>query len=413
MATEAANPDRHPGDQPLPDADRLLAEARELLPDAVALRRRIHQNPELGLQLPETTAAVLESLDDLDLEIRRSRDTTAFVARLRGRHPGPTVLLRADMDALPMPENTDLEFKSRNEGRMHACGHDAHTAMLAGAARLLARHRDRLRGDVQLFFQTGEEGHFGAKVALDEGLLDGEHSPDAVFAIHVDPRVPVGMVASRPGPLLAAADVLGLEVRGKGGHASMPHDAVDPIPVACEMVQAFQSFVTRRIDAFDPVVLTISQIESGTTNNVIPETARLSGTLRSTSERARARAHEGIARVAEGIAAAHECEVKVAWFEGYPVTVNDAGFTAFARDTVGDVLGERAFFDMKAPVMGAEDFSYLLQRWPGAMVFLGVRPGDPDRIAPCHSNRMCVNEDGMVAGIALHAAIALRHSDRP
>jgi hippurate hydrolase len=390
------------------DADTLLREARELLPDAIELRRRLHANPELGLKLPETTAAVLESLQGLDLELRHSRETTGFVATLRGAKPGPALLLRADMDALPMPEDTGLAFASKQEGRMHACGHDAHAAMLVGAAHLLHRHRDDLCGEVQLFFQTGEEGHFGAKVALDEGLFENGRGPEAAFAIHVDPRLPVGRVASRPGPLLAAADVLSIQVRGRGGHASMPHDAIDPVPVACEIVQALQTFVTRRIHAFDPVVLTISQIRAGTTNNVIPEEASMVGTLRSTSEGSREQARNGIERVARGVAEAHECEARVAVFEGYPVTVNDDAFAGFLREVTDDLLGSRTYHTMAAPVMGAEDFSYLLQRWPGAMVFLGVRPDDGQPAAPCHSNRMRVNEEGMASGIALHAAVALR-----
>jgi hippurate hydrolase len=229
-----------------------------------------------------------------------------------------------------------------------------------------------------------------------------------VFAVHIDPTIPVGKVCSRPGPLMAAADVLRIVVRGRGGHASMPHDTIDPVPVACEIVQALQTLVTRRIPAFDPVVLTITQIDAGTTNNVIPEQARMIGTLRSTSEMSRQRARDGIARVAEGVASAHECEAEVAVYPGYPVTVNDGRFADFAREVVDDLLGSGAFRPLPAPVMGAEDFSYLLQRWPGAMVFLGVRPEDPARVAPCHSNRMCLNEEGMAGGIALHAAIAMR-----
>ena len=216
----------------------LMAEAGELLPDAVTLRRKIHANPELGLDLPETRATVLDSLDGLELEIVRSEKTSGFLAILRGARPAPSILLRADMDALPMPEDTDLEFKSRNEGRMHACGHDAHCAMLSMAARLLERRRKELAGNVVLMFQAGEEGYFGAKVMLDEGLLDGIPDLDAAFAIHVTPMHEAGVVASRPGPIMAAADFFQVEVRGKGGHASMPHEAIDPIPVACEIVQA-------------------------------------------------------------------------------------------------------------------------------------------------------------------------------
>jgi amidohydrolase len=387
--------------------EKLLAEAREELPRAIELRRSIHANPELGLDLPETTAAVLASLSGVGLEIAKSRKTSGVVARLRGARPGPSVLLRADMDALPMPEDTGLPFASRHAGRMHACGHDAHTAMLASAVRVLDRHRAELAGDVLFLFQPGEEGFAGARVMLGEELFDPSEVRRS-FAIHIDPRVPVGRVASRAGALLASADVFAVDVRGRGGHASMPHDAIDPIPVACEMVQAFQSFVTRRVDAFDPIVLSVTKIAAGTTNNVIPESASLLGTIRATSSRARARAHEGVRRVAAGVAAAHDVRADVTITEGYPVTVNDADAAAEAREVTRELLGEQAWIPMSAPIMGAEDFSYVLERIPGAMVFLGVRPGDGGVVAPCHSNRMILNEDGMAAGIALHAAFALR-----
>jgi amidohydrolase len=387
----------------------LMAEAGKLLPDAVTLRRKIHANPELGLDLPETTATVLASLEGIDLEIARSEKTSGFLAVLRGARPGPSMLLRADMDALPMPEATDLEFKSRTEGRMHACGHDAHCAMLSQAARLLDRHRGELAGNVVLMFQPGEEGYFGAKVMVEEGLLDGIADLRATFAIHISPMHEAGVVASRPGPIMAAADFFQVEVRGKGGHASMPHEAIDPIPVACEIVQALQTLVTRRINVFDPVVLTVSQINAGTVNNVIPESARLVGTLRSTSEQSRELAQQGIRRLATQIAAAHEVEAEVVVVNGYPVTINDADFCGFARSVAIDLLGADAYVDLPTPIMGAEDFSFVLQKMPGAMVLLGARPTGEAPPAPPHSNRMLLNEEAMQAGIALHAAIALRY----
>lgn len=385
-----------------------LTEAQQLLPRVIDVRRTIHANPELGNRLPDTTATVLAALEDLDLEYRHSQETTGFVATLRGEKNGPRIMLRADMDALPMPEDNDLPFGSKNPGKMHACGHDSHAAMLVGAARLLSAHRDEIPGSIDFFFQTGEEGHFGAKIALDEGLFDAPNSPDAVFAIHITPLIPVGKVNGKPGPLLAAADFWEIEIVGRGGHASMPHDCLDPIPVACDMVQAFNTFVTRRINAFDPVVLTTTKIEAGTTSNVIPESARLMGTLRSTSPKARAIAHEGLARIANNIAAAHEMEARFTMNYGYPVTVNDAGFADFARDVAIGLLGEDGYIPMKSPLMGAEDFSYFLERWPGAMLFLGVQPDGASRAAPCHSNRMLLNEEGMAHGVALHAEIALQ-----
>ncbi len=358
--------------------------------------------------LPETRAAVEAALAPLDLKLTRCETTSGLIADLEGHRPGPTLLLRADMDALPMPEDTGLPFASKREGRMHACGHDAHTAMLVGAAKLLSRKRDAFSGTIRFVFQAGEEGHFGAKYMLDEGVLD-EPAPSAAFAIHIDPRLPVGRVAGRPGPFLASADVFTLVVRGRGGHASMPHDTRDPIPVACEIVQALQAFVTRRIPAHDPVVLTVTKIAAGTTNNVIPESAELLGTIRATSERARADAIAGLKRVARGIASAHELEAEIDIDPGYPVTVNDADFAGFAHGVARELLGAEHVFELPAPIMGAEDFSYMLERWPGAMVFLGVAPDDGRAPAPCHSNRMRLNEDGMAQGIALHAAVALRY----
>jgi hippurate hydrolase len=210
----------------------LLAEAEALLPEAVALRRALHEEPELGLTLPKTRAAVEAALAPLGLPTVRCRNNSGIVATLEGAHPGPTLLLRADMDALPMPEDTGLSFSSKTKGTMHACGHDAHTAMLVAAAKLLAGKRDQLAGRVRFVFQPGEEGHFGAKYMLDEGVLD-EPDPSAAFAIHIDPRLPVGRIAGRAGPFLASADVFTITVRGRGGHASMPHDTLDPICSRC------------------------------------------------------------------------------------------------------------------------------------------------------------------------------------
>ncbi len=386
--------------------DDLLEAARELLPGVVELRRDLHRHPELGLELPRTQAAVLDALDGLGLEVTTGDALGSVVADLEGGRPGPRILLRGDMDALPMPEDTGLEFASEVEGAMHACGHDAHTAMLVGAARLLAARREELPGSVRFMFQPGEEGDGGAELMIAEGVLE---DVDGAFAIHIAPNVPPGIVAWKPGPAMASADVISIEVVGRGGHASTPHWATDPVPVACEMVLALQSMITRTVDAFDPAVLTIGKIRAGTTDNVIPERAVLTGTLRAVSETTRAAVQERVRRVAEGIAAAHDCTAEVTVFPGYPVTVNDRDFAAFVARVADERLGAGRTFEMSAPVMGAEDFSYVLQQVPGAMVFLGVCPPDnPDPFsAPaCHSNRMVLHEDVMADGIALHAAVA-------
>jgi hippurate hydrolase len=388
-----------------PDLD---AHAESQLDRAIALRRELHAHPELGNELPETKRRVIAALEGLDLELFESKETSSFVATLKTGRRGPCLLLRADMDALPLTEDSGLDFASEHPGRMHACGHDAHTAMLVAAAHLLHDQRDALIGDLKLLFQSGEEGHFGARFCVEEGLIDEGRAPDAAFAIHIDAKLPVGLAAGRPGPMLAATDEFEIVVEGAGGHASMPHLATDPIPALCEIPGAIQSMVTRELNAFDPAVITTTMIRAGTANNVIPESAKLVGTIRSTSEGARRKASEGLRRVAGGIAAAHGCRADVTIHAGYPVTANDDGFFAFTRDVVTDVLGPKGFVDMPAPVMGAEDFSYILERVPGTLVFLGLREGGAKKPAPVHSSRMRIDEPGMAKGIALHAAIALR-----
>jgi len=394
---------------------QFLDEAQELLPAAVAMRRRIHRQPELGLDLPLTTQAVLDGLAGLDVAIARGPSTSGLIVSLTGTRPasqtGRTILLRGDMDALPMPEETGLDFASEIPGRMHACGHDSHTAMLVQAVHLLHRHREELPGTVKFMFQPGEEGHAGARRMIEDGLLDADPKPDAAFALHIFPNYRAGTIIGRPGPMLASADVWTIRVKGRGGHASMPHTAVDPVPVAFEIGLALQTMVTRHINVFDPVVITCAKVTAGTTNNVIPEAAEMVGTLRATSEGARERAHRAVERIATNIAAAHLCEAQVTISRGYPVTVNDPGFVAFARGVATDLVGAENYLEMPTPMMGAEDFSYVLQRMPGCMMVLGVMPAghqDHDHIATCHSNRMMLNEDAMAAGIAMHAAIAHR-----
>jgi amidohydrolase len=397
---------------PAPDQD-LLAAAAGVLDDVVALRRDIHRHPELGLDLPVTQSRILESLAGLPLTVTTGTRQSSIVADLDGGRPGPTVLLRADMDALPMPEDTGLDYASSVDGAMHACGHDAHCAMLAGAAGLLAERVGDLAGRVRFLFQPGEEGAGGARIAIDEGVLDaagGGGPVEWAFAIHQSPTFPTGVVATRAGALLASADEFLVTVRGRGGHASMPHHANDPIPVACEIVQALQTYVTRRVDVFDPAVVTVGRIAAGTATNVIPETAELEGTIRTVSRGARERVRSAIAQVAGGVAAAHEMEAEVELRPGYPVTVNDAGAAAEVLDTAGRLVGDAAALEMPAPVMGAEDFSYLLERVPGAMAFLGTRPRGlrSHEAAPNHSNRMVLDELSLAVGVALYTAAALR-----
>lgn len=393
--------------------DGLLEQANDVFDDMVTLRRDLHRWPEIGNHLPRTRERVLESLEGLGLDITLHDNTSGIAAMLTGDKPGPTVLLRADMDALPMPEDVDVEFKSRQENTMHACGHDTHTAMLVGAARILASRRGDIPGRVLFMFQPGEEGHNGASEMIAEGLLEvGDASPvTGAFAIHSASNIPGGFLGIKGGTMMASSDEFVIIVKGKGGHGSAPHFTLDPIPIACEIVQALQTLVTRRIDVFDPGVITVTQIHTGTTSNVIPETAMINGTMRAVSEKTRTRIHDGLRRVAEGVAAAHDVEVDVELQIGYDVTVNDHDFATFAADVATAVSGTRNVRIMDNPVMGAEDFGYVLNRVQGSMMFLGLMPEGMDimKAAPNHSNRAIYEEDHMRRGAALHAGIALRH----
>ena len=385
----------------------LMPLADKLTPGIVELRRDLHANPEIGLQLPATQRRITNALAGLGLDIHLGEALTSVVADLDTGRPGPTVLLRGDMDALPLTEESGVEFASTIEGRMHACGHDTHVAMLVGAARLLSELRSELTGRVRFMFQPGEEGHHGARLMIEEGLLEGV---DKAFAIHAETNLPAGFVASRAGPMAAASDELHITVSGKGGHASAPHNAVDPIPAAASIVTTLQTAITQDIDAFDPAVVTIARIESGTIGNVIPETAYLEGTIRAISEASRTRVHDSIRRVAEAMAAAYECTAEVDIVLGYPVTINDGEVIDLAQRAIAALAADDHYVEMPAPIMGSEDFSYVLQQVPGAMVGLGMSPAefdDPRQAPSLHSNRARFNEDALPMGIALHAAMAI------
>ena len=398
------------------DPAGLLAAAVAIQDEVVAIRRRIHRRPEVGLDLPHTQGVVLEELTKLGIAGTKGRALSSVVAVIEGGLPGGTALLRGDMDALPLHEATGLDFTSEMDGAMHACGHDTHVAMLLGAARLLQERRADLPGRVILMFQPGEEGMGGAKTMIEEGLLDaaaatGGERPTGALAVHISTSYPSGEVHIRPGPQMAATDVIRITVRGRGGHASEPHAAVDPITIAAEIVLGLQLMVTRRIHVFDPAVVTIGQISAGTTNNIIPDSAFLYGTIRTVSEATRAEVRAGVRRVAEGIAAAHGAAADIDLEAGYPVTVNDPAFTAFVQDTARGLIGGERVVEMPAPRMGAEDVSYVLQQVPGAMAYLGARPAaeDPATAPHNHSNLVVFDESAMAVGVALYAAVAIRH----
>jgi amidohydrolase len=390
----------------------VFEEASAISGDVAELRHAIHREPEIGLNLPRTQAKVLAALDGLPLEVSLGKELSSVTAVLRGGRPGPVVLLRADMDALPVTETTGLPFASEIDGAMHACGHDLHTAMLAGAARVLSARQRDLPGTVIFMFQPGEEGLGGAQLMIEEGVLDaaGER-PTAAYALHVFSHlVEGGVFAVRPGPALAAADILYVTVRGRGGHASAPQHSADPIPAACEMVTALQTLVTRRFDVFDPVVITVGSFHAGTVNNVIPDEATFEATLRSFSHEAQRRLHNETVRLVESIGQAHGLTVEAEYLDSYPVTVNDAAEAEFARSTAAALFGADRAVTPAQPLTGAEDFSYVLNEVPGAFVLLGACPSgtDPLTASSNHSAGATFDDAVIADGITLYTELALR-----
>ncbi len=391
----------------------LRADADQLAPELVELRRHLHQIPEVGLHLPRTQELVLKALDGLPLEITTGCSLSSVTAVLRGGD-GPVVLLRGDMDALPVTERTGEPFTSRHEGVMHACGHDLHTAGLVGAAKLLCAHRDRLAGDVIFMFQPGEEGFDGARHMIEEGVMEAAGRPvAAAYGVHVSSSKAKGVFTSRPGALMAASGELTVTVVGAGGHGSTPHRALDPIQVGCEMVTALQTMVTRRFDVFDPVVITVGSFHGGTKRNIIPDEAAFSATLRAFSDATMNRLGEEAVRLCRDIASAHGLTARVEFTPEYPVTVNDAAEHEFLAATVVDLFGEERFEPLENPLTGAEDFSRVLNLVPGAYTFLGASVDEDPDTSPTNHSPLARFDDGVLADQALLLAeLAIRRTQR-
>lgn len=380
------------------------ADAAALADDLVGLRRRLHRDPELGLDLPRTQRKVLDALHGLPLEITLGRRLSSITAVLRGGRPGPAVLLRADMDALPVTEETGLPYASDNAGVMHACGHDLHTAGLVGAARLLAARREELAGDVVFMFQPGEEGHGGAQIMIEEGVLDAAGDRViAAYALHVfSTHIPKGVIATRPGTLLAASDAFDATVTGRGGHGSMPHLTRDPVVAACEMVTALQTRIAREIDVQDPAVLTVGTLHAGTARNVVPDTATFEATVRTYSDATRDQVQALVERTLKGVALAHDVDIRLDYSRQYPATVNPPDQAAFALRTAHDLFGPHRVFEAPRPVSGSEDFSFVLGHVPGAFVAVGACP--PDRhpaTAPVNHSPRALYDDSVLPDQAL------------
>jgi hippurate hydrolase len=370
--------------------------------DIVSLRREIHREPELGFETKMTAEKVLDALEGLPLEVETGIAENGIVATLKGEGDGPTVALRADMDALPIQEETDLPFASENDGKMHACGHDGHTSMLVGAVRALSQDhlRERLNGSVKFIFQPAEEGGGGGRVMVEEGVAEGVSS---IFALHLWPGLPFGKAATKAGPIMAAADAFEMRVKGKGGHGAMPHLTTDAVAIAAQIVTALQTVVSREVNPVEPAVLTVGEIEAGLAFNIIPETARLGGTVRTLDADLRERIPERMEELARGIAGGMRGDAELDYHFSYPVTRNDADAAEFALGVIGELFGEENVVELTDSSMGAEDFAFFLEHVPGAFIWLGV--GD---VSGLHTPKFAFDEEILPQGSALLAALALK-----
>ena len=372
--------------------------------DVIELRRDIHRYPELGFEEIRTAGIVADRLDRLGYEVRTKIGATGVVGIMRSKRPGRTVLLRADMDALPIQEETGLPFASANDGKMHACGHDGHVAILLGAAQIIAQRQDELSGTIVLCFQPAEEGKGGAREMIRDGVLEDPYI-DRVYGLHLLSQAPSGVIRVRPGPVMASSDSIEITIRGKGGHGAAPHETNDPILTAAQFVTSVQSIVSRRVEPIEPAVVTIGAIHGGTIHNVIPDDVRLLGTVRAYSPEVRAQMEPRIQTILRGSCEAHGATYDLNYEWRYPVTANDPDEAAYVRALASRVLGEERSEDMR-PTMGAEDFSFMLEQRPGCFFFLGTQC-DERTAAPHHNARFSIDEAALETGVRMMVALAL------
>ena len=365
-------------------------------------RRHLHAHPELAFDCPETAAFIVQRLHEIGVdEIHTGIAQTGIVAILNGQGDGPTIGLRADMDALPIEETTGVGHQSTVKGRAHSCGHDGHMTMLLGAAKYLAETR-RFSGRVALIFQPAEEDGGGGEVMVKEGVMD-RFAIGQVYGIHNAPNLPFGKFVTTPGPIMAAVDTAWVRLRGKGGHGATPHDTVDPIIAAVGMVQALQSIVSRNTSAIESLVVSVTQIHSGTASNIIPEEAWFCATIRSFSPHVRDLAEKRFREIVQGHAAAYGVTAEIAYERGYPPTVNHPAETDFAADVAREISGVDLVDARADREMGAEDFSYMLEARPGAYLFLGTGPG-----AGRHHPAFDFNDEAAPIGASFFARLVER-----
>jgi|TARA_B000000475_G_scaffold267138_1_gene257851 IAA-amino acid hydrolase len=390
-------------------ASKIISDAKEIQPWIVEKRRTIHKNPELMYEEFETSKLVQNTLTELDIKFQKDIAITGVVGVL-GNGDGPCIALRADMDALPIHEETDIEFKSRVDGKMHACGHDCHTAMLLGAARLLKENEEEIKGTIKLIFQPAEEGGAGGKMMKEEGVLE-DPKVEQIYALHVAGTIPTGTLASREGTILAATSTVKILVKGNGGHAAAPHQTIDPVVTGSKIIVELQTIISRELNPLESGVISITMTKAGNACNVIPSTMELQGTIRSLTLEGILKLQTRVKEVAEAIAIANRCEADVT-FPGndYPPTVNDTQCWNLGKLAAGEILGSEQVSEM-GPIMGGEDFAYYTLEIPGCFSFLGVGNSDIDAIYDVHHPMFKVDEEALSLGTAIHVNSALKALD--
>jgi len=379
-----------------------------VIPKVKEWRRHLHQHPELSFEEFKTTEYIIEQIDVLSELSYERVSPTGVVVRLNGSNPGPVIAMRADIDALRMPESSGVPFSSQHEGVMHACGHDAHAAMLLGALYVLYEHRRNLAGSFVFIFQAAEELFpGGAKPLVDKGVLDGV---DAIIGQHVGPKIEVGHIGTRPGYFTANSDAFEVTVVGRGGHAASPQLCRDPIPVGAQIVTALQDIVARHLSAKDNAVLSVTQFNSGTAYNIIPDTAEIKGTVRTYSQEKRELVKKMIGQIAQKYAEAFEMHIEYSYRYGYDNLYNTDEYATTLMEVADELYGSGTA-EMMDPIMGGEDFCYYLQNIPGCFYFLGVRNKELDCVYPTHSTKFRIDEDSFTIGISimLNAAIRFQH----
>lgn len=377
-----------------------------ILGEAAAFRRKLHQNPELSQKEYETTNLIESELTKLGIRVSRNGLDTGIIGIIDGKYPGKTLALRADIDALPMNEETNLEFKSQNVGVAHTCGHDIHSSVLLGSAMVLAKNTDNLSGTIKLIFQPAEETMYGANAVIASGALD---DADAIIGCHCWPDIPAGTVGTRRGSIMAASDKVKLTVKGKGGHAAHPHKCVDPIVVSAYLITQIQTIISRTLGPLDSNVITFGQIQGGTASNIIPNEVVLKGTIRSVNPESRKKIHEQIKKMAENSAIAMNAECDVHIEKGTPPVISDNSILDIIEDATRKTIGEENLVNLAEPSMGSEDFAFYLEKVPGAFFRIGTANNDPATHLPLHNSGIIFDESAIEAGIKVMSSTALSY----